>query len=225
MIMNDNKRVNMVHAMPVKEEGEDESMEKLLELEKTLTKKGYRVACYETREQAREALLSEIKDGESVGIGGSVTIREMDLLDALAGKNCPYYWHWLPEADSETRKKATEADVYLCSTNAITEKGELINIDGFGNRVAGMFYGPGRNIFVVGKNKIAVDYDAAIKRVKDIACPKNAVRLKLNTPCALTGKCADCASEQRFCNVTTIISYPPGKRDMLIMLVNEDLGY
>ena len=200
-------------------------MEKLLELEKVLLKKGYRAACYETQAQAREAVLSEIKEGESVGIGGSVTIRDLDLLDALTKNKNAYYWHWLPEADYNTRKNATEADVYLCSTNAITEKGELVNIDGNGNRVAGMFYGPGRNIIVVGKNKIAADYEAAIKRIKDIACPKNAVRLKLNTPCALTGKCADCSSPQRFCNVTSIISYPPGKRDMLIILVNEELGY
>jgi len=201
-------------------------MEKITQLAEILQKKGFRATCCETGAEAREILLSEINDEESIGIGGSVTIREMDLLDALAGKKCAVYWHWLPTENAvDTRKRAVNADVYLCSTNAVTEAGELVNIDGTGNRVAAMFYGPGRNIFVIGKNKIASDYEAAMKRIKEVACPKNAVRLSLDTPCAKTGKCNDCSSSSRMCSVTTIISNPPSGRDMHIILVNEDMGY
>ena len=201
-------------------------MEKLSMLSNILEKKGFRVSLCDTREEAKKVLLSEIGNGETVGIGGSVTIKELDVLGALADKNCAVHWHWLPGVDmAETRRLAAGADVYLCSTNAVTESGEFVNIDGTGNRVAAMFYGPGRGIIVVGKNKIASDYDAALRRVKEIACPKNAVRLSLDTPCAKTGACTDCASSQRMCNVTTIISHPPGKRDILIVLVGEDLGY
>jgi len=201
-------------------------MEKLNRLAETLKKNGFRAVCCETREEARQVLLSEIHEGETVGIGGSVTIREMDILDALSGNKNAVYWHWLSRDNAaEARKLASGADVYLCSTNAVTESGEFVNIDGTGNRVAAMYFGPGRNIIVVGKNKIAPDYEAAMKRVKEIACPKNAVRLSLDTPCGKTGKCTDCASPSRMCNVTTIISHPPGARDMLILLVNEDMGF
>jgi len=201
-------------------------MDKLDLLAKNLQKKGFRVSSYETRDDARKALLSEIADGETIGIGGSVTIRELDILDALSEKNCAVYWHWLPvENATETRKLAANADVYLCSTNAVTEAGELINIDGTGNRVASMFYGPGRNVVVIGKNKLSSEYDAAIRRIKEIACPKNAVRLSLDTPCAKTGKCNDCESASRMCHITTIISNPPSGRDIHVMLVNEDMGY
>ena len=201
-------------------------MESLNMLAETLEKKGFRVTCCETSGEARQALLSEIRGGETVGIGGSVTIRELNLLDALSEMKCPVHWHWLPSEDAaETRRLASSAHVYLCSSNAVTETGELVNIDGTGNRVAAMFYGPGRNIIVIGKNKIAPDYESAMKRIKEAACPKNAVRLSLDTPCALTGKCNDCASGSRMCNITVIISNPPKGRDMHILLVNEDLGY
>ena len=201
-------------------------MEKLQALAQTLEKKGFRAMYCATREEARQIVLSEIKNNETVGIGGSVSIQELDLLNALAEKSCPVYWHWLPADDvQEMRTLAARADVYLCSTNALTNDGELINIDGSGNRVASMFFGPGRNIIVVGKNKIAPDYENAMKRIKEVACPKNAVRLNLPTPCAKTGKCANCASESRMCKITTIISHAPQGRDMYIILVDEELGY
>lgn len=201
-------------------------MEKLQTLASTLKKKGFRVTYCNTLNESRQALLSDIKDGETVGIGGSMTIKELDILESLADKGCAVHWHWLNTANgNETRRLAANADVYLCSTNAITDNGELVNIDGTGNRVASMFFGPGRNIVVIGKNKVASDYEVALKRIKEVACPKNAVRLNLNTPCATTGKCNDCASSSRMCNVTTVISDPPGGRDIHIILVNEDMGY
>ena len=201
-------------------------MENLDQLAKTLERKGFRVTSYETGDAVRQALLSEIAAGETVGVGGSVTIRDLDILGALAEKKCAVHWHWLaPENMDEARRLAANADVYLSSTNAITRAGELVNIDGAGNRVAAMFYGPKRSIVVIGRNKIAADYESAIKRIKEVACPKNAVRLSLDTPCAKTGKCGDCAPGLRMCKVTTIISHPPGKHDMHIMLVNEDMGF
>ncbi|MCL2539567.1 MAG: lactate utilization protein [Oscillospiraceae bacterium] len=201
-------------------------MEKLELLAKVLERKGFRVALCETRAEARELLLSEINEGETVGIGGSVTIRELDILDALSEKDCTVHWHWLSMENAfEIRKLAGNSDVYLCSSNAVTETGELVNIDGTGNRVAAMFYGPGRSIVVVSKNKIAPDFTAAVNRIKELACPKNATRLGLDTPCAKTGVCSDCSSKSRMCNVMTVISNPPGGRDFYIVLVNEDMGY
>ena len=201
-------------------------MESLKILQKNLEKKGFRATYCETRTEAGQILLSEIQDGETVGIGGSMTIKELDLLDALGRKNCAVHWHWLPGANNkETRKLAADANIYLCSTNAVTQNGELVNIDGFGNRAAAMFFGPGQCIIVMGRNKMVADYDAAIKRIKENPCPKNAARMNLDTPCAKTGRCNDCASTHRICNVTTIISHPPGGRDVHIILVNEEMGY
>jgi hypothetical protein len=116
------------------------------------------------------------------------------------------------------------SDVYLTSTNALTQRGQLVNIDGTGNRVSSMIYGPKKVIIVCGVNKIVPHLEAAMERVKE-ASVLNAKRLGLDTPCTVKGECFECHSTQRICNVTTIIDKRPSETEMVVMIVNENLGF
>lgn len=191
-----------------------------------LKEKGFIAHRAATGAQAREIALSLVAPGESVGIGGSVTIRDLELDKALAERGHAVYWHWHdPARANELRQKANAADVYMASSNALTRQGDLINIDGTGNRVAGMFYGPPKVILVVGRNKLADGPHQAIARIKAVACPQNARRLGLQTPCALTGRCTECDSPQRMCRITVRLTHPPQGKAIHVILVDEDLGY
>lgn len=200
---------------------------KIEELLKTLNSKNFKASYYSSAQEAKSAVLDLIKEGQSVGFGGSMTIKDLGIYKELEEKGHEVYWHWMvePSAAEETRTKAFNADVYLASSNALTMNGELVNIDGTGNRVSAMFFGPKKVILVCGVNKIAENYDAAIERIKSTACPSNARRLKLDTPCAITGKCNDCKSKQRMCNVTVKIERPTHGREIYILIVGESLGY
>ena len=127
---------------------------------------------------------------------------------------------------SERLSSATGAQVYLTSVNGAAETGELINIDGTGNRVASGLFGHEKVYFIVGRNKVAPDYDAALWRARNIAAPKNAQRLGRNTPCAAKGdRCYDCKSPERICRALVVYWEKPGSMDMEVVLVDEDLGY
>ncbi len=182
---------------------------------------------YESSEEAVSALLKEIPLGKSIGIGGSMTIKALKIDSLLKERGNKVFFHWLedtPEKMDTARKNAASADIYFTSANAATEKGQLVNTDGVGNRVSAMIYGPQKVYIVFGVNKIAKDLDGAYQRVKDNAY-KNARRLKLNTPCAINEKCNDCSSPQRMCNVTTIINKRPSKTEMEVIIIGEDLGF
>lgn len=185
-------------------------------------------ACYyDSSDVAVEALLSEINLTETVGIGGSVTISSLEIPQKLIRRGNKVFFHWLestPEKMKAARKEAMNADVYLASTNALTENGQLVNIDGVGNRVAAMIYGPKKVILICGVNKIVPDLDAALEHIKANTY-QNARRLNLKTPCAITGKCNDCDSPQRMCSVTTIIDKKPKETEMKVILIGEELGY
>ncbi|MBS4023310.1 MAG: lactate utilization protein [Dethiobacter sp.] len=201
--------------------------EQIQELMSALERKRISCTFAANRTEAAEKVLSMIPADSNVGIGGSVTIQELGIEETLKEKGCEVYWHWrVPkeEADAE-RRRALTADVYLCSTNAITEDGVLVNIDGTGNRVVSMVYGPKKAVIVTGKNKIVKDVDSALKRIKEVACPLNARRLNRATPCAKTGKCHDCKTEERMCNVTTIIERAPSSIEMHVLIVGEDMGF
>lgn len=194
---------------------------------KALMKNGFKARYFEDSKSAAKTLLEEISVTDKVGIGGSMTIKELGLPDALLQRGNTVYFHWLettPEGMDNARRNASTADVYLTSTNALTEKGQLVNIDGTGNRVSAMVFGPKKVYVVCGINKLVDDVDGAIKRIKDNAY-KNARRLNLKTPCAITEKCNDCDSPQRMCNVTTIIEKKPNKIDIEVMIIGESLGY
>ena len=181
---------------------------------------------FDTAEEAKAAALGII-GARSVGIGGSATVRDMGLAEALQDNGNEVFWHWLvaKEAKQAARDKALNADVYMCSTNALTTDGRLVNIDGTGNRAAGLIYGPHEVVVIVGRNKIVGSLDQAIERIKRDACPTNARRLGLDTPCAKTGQCHDCRTTARMCNVTFILEAPTRPvKAFHVLIVKEDLG-
>lgn len=199
----------------------------MADLEKTaknLESRGFRVHRFATGAEAADYLVREVH-GTTVGIGGSVTIDTMGVYDRLCADN-EVFWHW-KSAAPDARERAGKAETYLCSANGVSETGEIVNIDGCGNRVTGTIYGPQRVFLVVGKNKIASDLNGAIDRARNIAAPLNARRLKRNTPCVKGElRCYDCRSREKVCGVMTVFFMPPTSiREFHVLLVNEDLGY
>ena len=194
-------------------------------LTQNLEKNGFEVVRFPTARQAAEYVDSRL-NGRSIGVGGSMTVREMGLYPMLAGHN-RVYWHWAPDAGADTQKKAAGAEVYLTSVNGLSETGVLVNIDGGGNRVSSTLCGHEEVWFLVGQNKIAPDEEGALWRARNIAAPKNAQRLGRKTPCALRGdKCYDCQSPQRICRgMVTLWRKPFGIPKGVVVLVEEDLGY
>lgn len=194
-----------------------------------LKKRGFNASWSRTREETKNKLLEIIPKTAKVGIGGSITIRELGVIDELTNRGNTVVHHWKsglsPDEDFQIRREALMTDVFLASTNALTIDGVIVNTDGIGNRVAGMIFGPKHVILVAGINKIVKDVEEAIWRIKNIATPMNAHRLGLNTPCAKVGYCVNCSSNVSICRVTTIIEYKPSKTDFTIILVNEELGY
>ena len=199
----------------------------MADLEKTgknLEGRGFRVHRFASGAEAAEFLVQTLH-GTSIGIGGSVTIDTLGVYDRLCGSN-EVFWHWKNHAP-ETRERAGKAETYLCSANGVSENGEIVNIDGFGNRVAGTIYGPERVFYIVGKNKIAPDLTGAIDRARNIAAPLNARRLSCHTPCAVgEPRCHDCRSPEKVCGVMTVFFMPPTSiKEFHVILVDEDLGY
>jgi hypothetical protein len=188
---------------------------------------GYQVTVFDTKEQAADYLCGQIKD-TTVGFGGSVTLREMGLYERLAETNT-VHWHWQPQGETsipQTRVLARDTEVYLASANGLAETGEIINIDGAGNRVAETIFGHKKVYFVIGKNKLAEDYDKALWRARNIAAPKNAFRLKTKTPCAEKGdRCYNCSSPARICRALSVLWCAPMGSQYEVVLVKEDLGY
>ncbi len=191
---------------------------------KNLEGRGFRVHRFASGTEAAEFLVQTLH-GTSIGIGGSVTIDTLGVYDRLCGSN-EVFWHWKNHAP-ETRERAGKAETYLCSANGVSENGEIVNIDGFGNRVAGTIYGPERVFLVVGRNKIAPDLTGAIDRARNIAAPLNARRLNRHTPCAVgEPRCRDCRSPEKVCGVMTVFFMPPTSiKEFHVILVDEDLGY
>lgn len=194
-----------------------------------LIKRGFKVSSFDTGTDAVIYLKKEIKN-TSVGIGGSMTVKELNLYQELSVDN-QVWWHGngvqLKEYGGDTIiKNAMTADVYISSVNGLSEDGQIINIDGRCNRIASTLYGHKRVYFVVGKNKIAPSFEDAMWRARNIAAPKNAQRLGKKTPCAVKGdKCYDCSSPDRICRGFLILELPPSGTEVEIVLINQDLGY
>lgn len=186
----------------------------------------YRV---ENEEEALEKVRELIPAGSTVGIGGSMTLFEVGAIDFIRNgdyKLLDRYKEGLTPADiKEIYRKNFFADVFLTSSNAVTENGELYNVDGTGNRVAAMLYGPDKVIVIVGINKIVKDVEQAVKRVKETAAPANNVRLNKANPCTKVGQCMDCKSEGRICNEYTLIKRQGVKGRIHVIIVNKELGY
>ena len=180
------------------------------------------------RKSALEKALELIPKGSSIGWGGSMTLVETGILEAISNGEYKIINRDLATTKEEQRKVYGEiclADYFLMSTNAITLDGELINIDGRGNRVAFLCYGPQNVLVLAGMNKIVSDVESGIKRTKDVAAPPNGVRLNKNTPCAVTGRCGDCYSEDCMCGQYVITRRSGIPNRIKVILVGEELGY
>lgn len=200
------------------------------ELLKKLESNGMKAFYLPNRDAARDQILSMIPTTSSVGIGGSVTVREMGLLVGLAERGVQYFDHWESGLSKEeimaVKRKQVVADYFLTSTNAITRDGKLVNMDNTGNRVAAMIFGPRHVIVVTGENKIVDDVFAAIKRIKERVVSRNTSRRGDNTPCAQGEPCPDCNSPDRLCRVTSIIEKKTkGVETLTVFIVGEPLGY
>lgn len=197
-----------------------------------LRKNGFDALYIPTRKGVLAKALELIPSDALVGVGGSVTIRELGLVEILKRRGNEVADHWeawhkklTPEEVMKIRRLLADSDVLLTSTNALTETGHLVNIDHAGQRVAAMIFGPKKVIIIAGINKIVRDVDEALKRIKNAAAPMNAKRLNVNVPCAVTGTCSDCGSQDRICNVTTIIERKPVHTNVIVILLGEELGY
>lgn len=182
----------------------------------------------ETKEDALKKALELIPEGSSVGWGGSMSIAEIGLQDTIINGNYQVYNRDIcksPEEKREVELKIFGCDYFLCSSNAITEDGILVNIDGNSNRVAAIAYGPKNVVMIVGMNKVAKDVDSAISRARNIAAPINAQRFPVDTPCKHTGSCANCKSIDCICCEFLITRYSRHANRIHVILVNEALGF
>ena len=193
--------------------------------EENLRKRGIVLKVFDTKEDAASYLTQTIK-GKTVGFGGSMTLEEMGLYEKLKPENT-LYWHWRKEmTGDEAKAKAYTADVYITSLNGVAETGELVNIDGSGNRVAATLTKHECVYFVVGENKMAPDLHSAIHRARNVASPLNAHRLHRKTPCAVKAdRCYDCKSPERICRGMVVLWEAVANMEMEVVLIDQDLGY
>lgn len=194
-----------------------------------LKKNNFTASYVNTRQEALDKLAALIPGDAAVGIGGSWTIKEVGIDTLLVERGNTVYNHNIPglspEESLELRRKQMTCDVFLTGTNALTLKGELVNVDGAGNRVAAMIFGPKKVIVITGINKIVTDVTAAMERIELFAAPINNKRLNRPNPCTVTGECMDCQGPTRICNVTTVMHKKPVVTDVEILIIGEELGF
>ena len=187
-----------------------------------LEERGYTVRQFATGAEAA-AYLNAAVDGVTVGIGGSSTVKDLGLYESLGTHNT-VIWHWMQEP-GPARKAAMETDVYLTSANALARTGELVNIDGAGNRVSSTLFGHKKVYFLIGRNKLADNYEQAVWRARNIAAPQRAKQLSAKTPCAeKADRCYDCKSPGRICRGMVTLWGPVITMETEIILIDEDLG-
>ncbi len=196
---------------------------------KNMKKRGFEAYFVPDVESARTRALDFTTGCETFGFGGSATTRELGLVEMLKKSDKIIYDHWVPgltrAQDLEIRLAQGRCDCFLCSANAVAETGEIVNVDGIGNRTAAMTFGPEKVLIIAGMNKVAPDLDAALVRIREKAAPMRAKSLETQTPCAETGVCSDCRSPQRICNITTILHYKPRLTQVAVILVNQAMGF
>ena len=197
-----------------------------MDIEKTiknLKARHFSVQHFASGEEACKYLLGEIKD-TSVGIGGSKTVDQLGLYDKLVDNGNEVFWHWR-EPGLETLDKENAAKVFISSANAIAETGEIINIDGRGNRLAGQVYGHKTVYIIAGTNKICPDFESAVFRARTTAAVQNCKRFPAKTPCKIDDKCHDCRSPERVCNAMLVLWGPMMDMEKVeIVLIDEELG-
>jgi hypothetical protein len=205
---------------------------RLIEVKEALEENNFEAFIAPTAEEAKRIVLEEIlpkTDAGSVSWGGSMTFTTTGIYDAL--KEAPglevldAFDRSIPREELlERRRRALLVDLFVTGTNAVTESGQLVNLDMFGNRAAAIIYGPKSVVILAGRNKIVSDLDEAMIRVKNYAAPTNAMRLDMKTPCVVGARCEECKTPDRICNSWAITekSFPKGR--IKVVLINEDLG-
>lgn len=194
-----------------------------------LRKNKFSAEYFPTMANVVEQLFKTIDAKESIGFGGSVTLMDAEIAEQFIERGNTVFDHHLPGQTPEqillVRRNQLLCDVFLTSTNALTQDGKLVNVDGTGQRVAAMIFGPKKVIVITGMNKITPDVHSAFKRLREIAAPRNNQRLNTPNPCTATGVCSDCNSPRRICNAKTIIEKQPHLSNIHVWIVGEDLGY
>ncbi len=194
-----------------------------------LNKHGFNALFFINCAEARAYVLKEISGYESFGFGGSDTTRKLDIIHTLKKEKKVVYDHWendlSPETSLEIRRNQSACDCFFCSANAISMTGEIVNVDGVGNRTNAMSFGPRKVMIIAGINKLTTNIQTALQRVRDIAGPMRAKSLGMQTPCAESGICTDCNSPQRICRITTILHRKPSLTDITVVIINEALGF
>ncbi len=197
-------------------------MTDFLKVSKNLKCRGYEVKVFSSGAAAADYINGKT-DGKTVGIGGSSTVEDLGLYEMLASHN-EVIWHWKQDADT-ARKRAMTADVYISSANALAETGEIINIDGVGNRISSLLFGHEKIYFLIGRNKLTENYESAVLRARNVAAPGRARQLNKKTPCAeAADRCYDCRSADRICNGMVVLWGPMTGMEAEVVLIDEDLG-
>ena len=194
---------------------------------RALEARGFNTHSFESASSMRDFVLEMVPSTASVGFGGSVTTEQLGLYDALKERGCAVHFHWKEPRENRAAvfEAARHADVYIMSSNAVSADGALLNIDGNGNRVGSLVYGPKTVFILLGVNKLTKSRAEALTRVKTVACPANARRLGLDTPCARTGACADCRSPQRMCNYIVWTEAPRKGATIHVCVAACELGF
>jgi hypothetical protein len=192
-----------------------------------LKKNGFDAECLPGTAQVRERVLRECEKAASIGFGGSMTLTELGIYDALknSGKKLFDHGRVPPAEKAAARLGQLTCDLFLTSTNAVTLTGVLVNLDKNGNRTNAMTFGPKKILVVAGGQKVVADVADAIRRIKTFVAPRNTKHLNLKTPCATTGFCEDCDSPQRICRVYSMIERKPPNSDITVLLCSEPMGY
>lgn len=192
-------------------------------VEQNLKQRGYEVKVFDTLGQAADYVDGAV-DQTTVGIGGSGTVKASGLYERLGSHNT-VIWHWMQQPADEARREAMATDIYLASANALAETGEMVNIDGCGNRVASMLFGHRKIYYLIGRNKIVKTYEDAVWRARNVAGPRRAQQMNAKTPCAVNGdRCYDCKSPGRICRGMVTLMAPMSGMEAEVLLIDEDLG-
>ena len=183
---------------------------------------------FENSKDMVAAILEMMPQNSIISWGGSASVTESGMMDALKAGSYTLIDRMAAKTPEESREifsKTVMSDYYFCSSNAITLDGELVNIDGNGNRVACIIQGPAHVMMIVGMNKVVKNVEDGVNRVRTCACPPNAMRLNMKTPCAVTGRCADCYSPECFCNQIVVTRRSRHAGRIKVFLVGEELGF
>lgn len=206
---------------------------KLQKVKNNLEKNNFEAHIAQTLDEARDLVIKKMVEElqpKSISFGGSMTVVECGIYDSIKKiKNLEVIDTYDTTVSSsekmDRRRRSLLVDLYITGTNALVENGVLVNLDGMGNRVAAITFGPKNVVIVVGRNKIVSDMEEAMIRVKEFAAPVNAIRLRRKTPCTKTAECENCSSPERICNMWSIIEKSAPKGRIKIILINQDIGF